>query len=328
MKCLHFTRYEDKNESVVFDLFEQVFGRKMTPEFWNWRYKNHFGDPIRYLMWEEEQLIGHYVVHPIPFKLGNNVENVLFSMAVMTHSGYRGRGIFPKLGELVYKDAKQLGYKMAIGFPNRNSYRIHFEKMGWTSFGQITEFEMKLSYDSKGKDGPANYTINKVKRFDDQIDMIWNANRNKFSFMFPRDKVFLNWRYDDHPVECFTGSHPYIYHKFILSLNDRPTAYFVLKQFGEEKGHIVDFFGEINEKTMNVIIDYSISFFRDRKLPALSFWSSRSEDVRLSRMYESLGFVKHSSDAYFGIKILGSNLPESITDFTQWFVRMGDSDVY
>lgn len=78
--------YRNQNREKCLELFEKVYQRKLTKQFWDWRYSK-LGRPIRYLAWEEDQIVGHYVVHPIPFKIFDHIENILFSMTVILTMG-------------------------------------------------------------------------------------------------------------------------------------------------------------------------------------------------------------------------------------------------
>jgi len=103
----------------------------------------------------------------------------------------------------------------------------------------------------------------------------------------------------------------------------------VLKKFGSEKGHLVDYFGLLNDEIMEIIIRYAISFCLKNKLSILSFLSNYiTAGKSVLEMHEKLGFIPMQKDTHFGIRLLQMNDEESITDKNRWFVNMCDSDVY
>lgn len=322
------TRFEAKDEDRVFELFEKVFHKRMSIEFWKWRFHSNFGEPIRYLMWEDDQLVGHYVVHPLPFKILEDEEMILFSMSVMTHPDYRGKGIFQKLADRVYHEAQKRAYKLAIGFPNINSHTIHFEKLGWLRFGRMTEFEKRVLSASPITKAIEEYKIEELSEFNQSIDRLWHHVKSKYLLTCVRDHNFLNWRYTDHPVSCFLNDHDFIYHKFIVTLGRRIIAYFVLKQFGSEKCHIIDLFGELDSQVMESVISFALRYCLDNKIPKLSLWMDCKKNSLTNHPLISLGFAPKVSDTYLGIRPLYQNLSQSITDQENWTIRMGDSDVF
>ena len=84
--------YEEGDKEKVIDLYEKIYDLGFTNEFWDWRF-NKFGKPIRYLMWDNDKLVGHYVLHPIPMKLENELTLGLQSMSILTHRLYQNKGI-------------------------------------------------------------------------------------------------------------------------------------------------------------------------------------------------------------------------------------------
>ena len=73
------------------DLFQKVFKKKISEEFWKWRY-GVFGKPIAGLLWDEKKLVGHYMLSPIPMKIDEHIENALLAMSVMIDPDYQGKG--------------------------------------------------------------------------------------------------------------------------------------------------------------------------------------------------------------------------------------------
>jgi GNAT superfamily N-acetyltransferase len=325
---LFIEEYKDEHKKDVFKLFEKVFGKKMTDEYWDWRYNNEeFGKPIRYLMWDKQKLVGHYVVHPIPLKISQDIEKNLFSLSVMTDPNYRGKGIFPKLAKIIYENAGRLGYKLVIGFPNTKSYKIHFEKIDWVNFGNMIEFykniDSLISISNNTK-----ITISQIYEFDERINQIWLKNKDNFKFLIPRTKEYLDWRFSKYPKFQFENYPQTEYFKFLIENNSEPTAYFIFKKFGKDIGHIVDFFGDLNQNIFKKMVEFVINFSYDKKINQLSCWIpfKLKDDVNL--IFNQLGFQQKSSETYFGIHFLTKELDKDVIKKEKWFLTMSDSDVF
>ena len=87
---MHFSNFQNQDKNHVINLFEKVFEKKITEEFWNWRYgMSPFGKPIESLLWAENKLIGYYMINPLPMKINDHLENILLSMSMMIHPDYQ-----------------------------------------------------------------------------------------------------------------------------------------------------------------------------------------------------------------------------------------------
>ena len=116
--------YKLGDELKIIELFEQSFGKKMSLEYWKWRFSdNPFTSNIFIdLMWDNDLLVGHYAVSPVEMILEDKKILTALSMTTMTHPQYGGKGIFSKLAENLYKRLTEEGYTMVWGFPNNNSH--------------------------------------------------------------------------------------------------------------------------------------------------------------------------------------------------------------
>ncbi len=313
--------YENKYEKEVLDLFETVFSRKISKDYWSWRL-NKYGNPIRYIMIDKEKVIGHYVVHPIPLEIFGRKTKALFSMSVMTHPEFRGKGVFSSLATEVYKKAISLGYRIVFGFPNINSASIHFNKLGWKNHGKITEYLRNTQTENVRKIG---YDIVEIKPDDQRIEQIWNENKKKYPIIVPRTSEYIKWRYFSQSNQISTNNSNLFYRLFIVKKNNIPKAYFILKYFNSEKAHIVDLFGDINGEVLYSIINHALEFSRELKTKYLSFWPGRINDREMQNICNDLGFVKCESTAYFGTKNLFQNKGVNSND---WHLTMSDSDIF
>ena len=162
------------------DLFQKVFKKKISEEFWKWRY-GVFGKPIAGLLWDEKKLVGHYMLSPIPMKIDDDIENALLAMSVMIDPDYQGKGIyFGPLAKFTYDNASKEGYRLLFAFPNEKSYKIHFGPLGWNDFGRIKEYKKHITPKNRLQEF-SEYKVKPLKIFGNEIDEIWN----KYKLCFP-----------------------------------------------------------------------------------------------------------------------------------------------
>jgi len=326
---LHFSNFKNKDKNLVINLFEKVFRKKITEEFWNWRYDSSpFGKSIQSLLWNKNELIGFYMINPLPMKINDRLENVLLSMSMMIHPDYQGLGRHVSaLAKFTFENAIQQGYNLILSFPNELSYKLHFGILDWKNFGRIIEYKKQISIPATHENNQ-NYSVNKLKKFNHEIDFIWNKHKNDYPIMIQRTSDFLNWRFILHPKIPYENYPSYEYIPFIISKDDEPIAYFVIKKFGQEKCHIADYFGQLDNEVITIILSTAESFCIKNGINFLSFWeNSKNNQTIFKTISIKNGFLEDHSHCFFGCKQLTSNnmLYEEKNNF---FVTMADSDVF
>lgn len=116
----------------ILDLFRCCFGKDLDEKIWLWAYINNtFSNPIVSLSFKENKLVGHYAVIPVATKRGDKQIKTCLSMTTMVEIHYRKHGIFYEQARQVYKMAKELGFQIVIGFPNKKSLPGFKKRLGW-----------------------------------------------------------------------------------------------------------------------------------------------------------------------------------------------------
>jgi len=319
-----FRDYKKGDEIQIVDLFERVFGKKMTLDFWKWRFvENPFGEGIIKLLFDNNLLIGHYAVIPMVVQVKNTSTPAAFSMTTMTHPDYQGQGIFTYLAKETYSEAQKRGFKFVYGFPNQNSYYRFIKKLGWMDFGKMTvlykDFKEGIHFSIRGANN-----IYEIKKFTDDIDSLWKKVRQNYQVVVPRTKEFLNWRFINNPE---------INYKIFSINNDKELlGYIIVKIYKGTKetlGHIVDILS-VDEKVAEELLQASYNYFSGNGIQKISCWMQNP--YFYSKLMEEEGFVRKIPDleTYFGVKILSenNNVFKEVEYFNNWYLTMGDSDVF
>ena len=268
------------------------------------------------------------MLNPIPIKINDKVENALLAMSVMIDPDYQGGGVyFGPLAKFTYNYASKKGYHLIFAFPNEKSHKIYAGPLNWHDFGQITEYKKQV----KKFQIPKNFSEYKVEQldfFNNDVDKIWNTYKNNYDVITPRTSNFLNWRFLKHPKIPYENYLSYDYFLYLIKKNQEPVAYFVVKKFGQEKCHIVDYFGLLNEEIIKIIIYTGESICVKNNITFLSFWMNSK---KIKFQYENLitlnGYVEENSHCFFGYKQL-NQFSLSPKQNENWFVTMADSDVF
>jgi hypothetical protein len=113
-------------------LSRECFGDKVSLDLWHWAYiDNPNGEPLVSLCYEDERLVGHYAVIPMPVSENDSQLNSYLSMTTMVASDYRKYGLFTKLAEANYKEAFEEKVDFIFGFPNAMSTPGFRKRLKW-----------------------------------------------------------------------------------------------------------------------------------------------------------------------------------------------------
>lgn len=316
--------YKKGDEVRILDLFEKVFGRKMTLDFWQWRFvENPFGKGIIKLLFDNNLLIGHYAVMPIVVQVKDFLVKAVFSMTTMTHPDYQGKDIFTFLAKETYREAQKRGFRFVYGFPNKNSYHGFVKKLNWEDLGKMTILYKEMETDSFTPILQSS-NVYEIENFDNAVDLLWNRIKENYCVIVPQTKDFLNWRFIENPNVN--------YKIYAIKNGEGISGYVVLKLYrheNEEIGHIVDILG-INDGIIEKLLQASYNYFLKNNIKKISSWMQDS--YFYSQLMEKEGFVRKNTEVetYFGVKIFDKkdNFLKEVESFNNWYLTMGDSDVF
>ena len=256
---MNIKNFQNEYKKGVFDLFEKVFQKKLTNDFWEWRY-NYFGDPIQQIMKEKDKVVGHYLLHPIILEFDEWKKKCLFSMTTMTDPDFAGRGIMTKLATEVYKRGTNELYNLVFLFANKNSRYMFTKKLRFKELAVIKE--LTLDYRKQKTNGVGE--IIQIDEFDKQFDYFYEMHKKDLpKIRIPRISNYLNWRFIKNPsVE---------YYCYKIEDNTKLVGYFVLSKYNK-KCQIVDFFIEEDEKYFAQMIKTVFSFCKNKNCETISLW--------------------------------------------------------
>ncbi|MFC2034998.1 GNAT family N-acetyltransferase [Chloroflexota bacterium] len=315
--------YRDGDEYKILTLYKEVNEREMTLAHWKWKFtKNPFGQAVSKLMFDGNKLIGYYTVIPMTVQVTNNLVKAALSVNTMTHSDYRGHGIFAYLGEKAYVVCEQKGIKFVYGFPNSNIYQARIKKLEWKGFGKMSIFQKELG--SKTDVTLESKDIYEIDKYDMGVNALWEKVRSNYPVIVPRTKEFLNWRFVQHPTVEYSK---YI----VVDKGNEVLGYVVLKIHtggDKTKGHIVDILCINQKDVVKSLLRFSCDYFVKRGVRSLSCWMP---DVSFyTQVLSEEGFAREEFETYFGIKILKKedSLLGNVEQPNKWHLTMGDSDVF
>lgn len=312
--------YKKGDEKHILKLFKLVFGTPMSPYYWKWRFENNpAGKHKIKLMWEANQLVGHYAVSPVKLTIEGDDYFSALSMTTMTHPEFGGKGIFGLLANALYEELENDFQAKAIwGFPNTNSHYGFIKKLGWRDLSMISHLSIPIE--------KINPILNdKIRQFDnftiDHENIIVNIT-SEFPVAVKRDADYMNWRYIDNPTSK--------YDRFEWVDNGLQGFVLVKKYPSAIKSGIYDLYIteigiELSKISLLPQFLSHIAAHYAQKEATLNTWLSLFDKRYIH--FEKTGFNPVGKPTYFGVRP-NVEMVNVLTDFRNWYYSYGDSDVY
>ncbi len=318
-KNLQSKSYQEGDEAHIVRLFQLVFGRPMTLDYWHWRFRdNPAGRPQVELAWDGEILAGHYAVSPVWLSVkGQKLQSAL-SMTTMTHPDYRGLGLFTSLATTLYGRMADSGYDLVWGFPNAFSHRGFCRDLQWGDIYEIPTFSLPLEAVKRTPDVPAQ--ISESDRFDEGFNDLWESLRDRYAVIVRRDQSYLDWRYTKNPE----------HHYAVLTWKEagRVLGYATCKPY-QDCLDVVDFLTFPEPNIARGLLAAIIAKAKSMAPPAtkITMWLPLHDPVH--QELEKWGFKNTEPVTYFGCRPLGKGADKELWfEWRNWYFTMGDSDVY
>ena len=143
----------EENIAAYSRLLSNVFSKthKFTVDFLNWQYsQNPNGTIVGTDAFFDGELVAHHATIPVSYMIFGQQTKGLLAINNVTHPSHQKKGLFSKLGNATFEEAKSLKYDFVITVTNSNSTYGYLNKFG---FRQIAPLEVKIGC---GKIIPSN----------------------------------------------------------------------------------------------------------------------------------------------------------------------------
>ncbi|MBN1572782.1 MAG: GNAT family N-acetyltransferase [Deltaproteobacteria bacterium] len=308
--------YRPGDEKNILSLFREAFGKEMAPEYWRWRFvENPVGEIMINLAWDGDLLASHYPVSPVKISLFGKEYLTGLSLTTMTHPAYRGQGLFSALADDLYGRMAKKEMVMAWGFPNSLIHRSRVRELSWVDIYEVPTFQKDLA-DKRPVPEPSD-AVRRLNGFDEGFDALWERVKGGHAVIAKRDKTALDWRFSRNPVNDYT----------VFGCYEKETlrGYAVSKVFSDCVD-LVDILCEDDDVGMELVFAV-VGWAGSKNAKKINTWLN--VNLPLHRELEKYGFVNGGPITYLGGRLL---LPvcdtKDIYDYRNWYITMGDSDVY
>ena len=296
-------------------LFLVSFKKKISLQFLKWRYlDNTLDDFLFFNEFVNEEIIASYSASPLEIYIDKKKYLAALSMTTMTHPKAQGKGLFPKLAKGLFKEMSKKNYKLIVAFANNKSHSTFIKKLGWKDIYEVPT--MILSRENLRKyDSSKEFSLLR----DNEFSLDYSKLKVQSKFAFHRDNNFFKWRYLYNPENNYD----------VFSLKSKNSEFIsstIVTKIFNDSLDIVDMQVR-NQKEglflLNEIFDHYSKFGIDN----FSIWCPINHFMH--EILEKLGFLNSAPISYF----IGKKLDEEakipkFEDFDNWYIQMGDSDVF
>ena len=134
-----------------------------------------------------------------------------------------------------------------------------------------------------------------------------------------KNESYLQWRYAAHPIHR--------YRNLVIADSGEVKAFCVIKNFREDLD-VVDF--QASDKALGMeLMQGVLSLAKREGSQSVNCWAPRHHFIHT--ICEKLKFENHEPITYLGARCLKTTYPEfeaALRNYTNWYLQMGDSDVY
>lgn len=256
--------------------------------------------------------VASYSVAPVELVIDGVEIRTALSMTTMTHPDWQGRGLFPRLATEAYAEAERLGIAGIWGFPNAKSHPIFVAKLGWADVSEIPTLLLDLA-----GTGSRRFEESSAVERDDEFARTYPGDAADGLVRVRRTREYLSWRYARHPLNR--------YQVHVLADHGAVSSYVVTKVYGSELD-LVDIQCSQPDEA-RALISHVAAISARQSLNAIRCWAPLHHWIH--GVLERLGFEQAAPITYLGGRTL---CPDAFTrdwlDYRNWYVQMGDSDVY
>lgn len=367
-RVLSIRRYEMGDEQAVVRLFERCFGATMSAEAYAWRFlKNPSGKGICEEAWDGPVLCSHCGVTPVAMMFFGEERKAGIGVTAMTDPDYRGKGLISVLFRNAFDRmaGERMLLFYALPTSKRIMHRLFVRDLGFVDIHAVPTLRLPLAGESPIADGlttdehgcradskaqigvhpcasvvPSSAGVVKLRGFDERFDELWSVARQRYRIIAIRDRSHLEWRYSSHP-----------HHKYVIhgAMRDGRLAGYAVSKYYRDEVDLVDMLStddEVGADLVRGVAGWAVA----AQARAVNMWFNHT--LPLYGELAKMGFREKPDVTYFGGRLVApiagkakvkakvepvstststltsTSSASAIFDFGNWYLTMGDSDVY
>ncbi|MEW6741222.1 MAG: GNAT family N-acetyltransferase [Planctomycetota bacterium] len=323
--------YRPGDEERILELFNGIF-RPFNPDYvdrslahWRWLYAENGHE---HQTWVAElpdgRFIGQYTA--IPMMMNIRGERSLTGQAVDTcvdpayRRSLRREGLFLTMARSWFDywgcDERD---RIVYGFPNEQAFPVGTRLLHYRPV-HCPVLELNRAADPEGLPASPAVTVERVERFDERADGLYEKLRDGLGLSTWRDKAYLDWR--------FVRS-PSVKYEILQATRGGELCAWVVYRLGwfkEKVAPLVDvLFDPADREALGALVRELACDARAAGLQTIRTWMPVSFPHH--ETLKSLGFLPAPSRFNLCIRIFNPMFDLSYAK-ERWYYTMGDSDIY
>lgn len=289
-------------------LWEKAFLRTADPELFRWRFcENPTPGSLVVARSEGEKMIASYAVSPVRLCWHESEISSGLGMIAMVDPAYMGKALFFAVAREATDAANASDMPLIWTYPNSKSHMWYIRMLRWNDVCEIPVMKLDMA------NAPAGHL---EWQCDNGFSLLYDSAGVRDRLRVKKDAAYLRWRYTAHPAND--------YRNFVLATGTAVLSYCVVKHYQGELD-IVDFQPR-NESEGRDLLRRVISYARSQGLTSINTWAPLGHFTH--GLCEQLRFVHGAPVTYVCMFTADQELQDIAADPRNWFLQMGDSDVY
>jgi GNAT superfamily N-acetyltransferase len=336
----------DESELIAFrECFERN-GTRRRLDALRWQY---FDNPagarfVRFAVCEE-RLAAIYAVQPALARAQGTPVLAAQSVDTLVDADFRGRGLFTKMAEAVYRSVRERGGAFVYGFPNANSAPGFFQKLGWVSLDPVpflvrpvrtAYFASKLPLGRWlpkrfswrlpiwGPQLEANQELRPIAEIGPELNPLWKQFASNIVIAVERSPEYLRWRLAK-PGERYQCVGVFEARRLIAFC-----AYTTVDKHGGRIGYVVELLHDPDRERAGaaLLVECARRMAADGADALLAWCFDHSPNAGA---YRRAGFFHlperlRPIELHIGVRPLDESLRSVLCDRRNWYISYCDSD--
>jgi hypothetical protein len=335
------------DELELTQLFQQTFGRAITPEHWRWKLRPepHALDNV-WLAISDHKPVFQYAAIPVRFNVANEPVQALVSVDTMTAAEFRRRGLLTQVAQQAYSSWRAAGAAFVIGLPNEN-WGSRARALGWQplfplqwltrplrpeailarlgrmpALGRMTILSSAWNAALRIRTRPApEIQVARIDRADSSFDHIWDRCKADWTFTTIRDRRWVQWRFLSTPSRAYVVT--------VARRNGEPTGYLshtILSSGSSSSAYLAELCAQRADlATRNTLLANLINSLR--QTPTESLHALAIPGTQEFSWLRRAGFLPRHAFAVQFVPLKADLPVDRMSDRQQWSLTAADFDV-
>jgi hypothetical protein len=329
--------------------FKECFERNGTPrrlDALRWQYlENPTGELFVDLAVSDERIAAIYAVQPASVRVRGARMLAVQSVDTLVDAGFRGRGLFIKMAEAVYRRVREREGAFVYGFPNANSAPGFFHKLGWLSLDPVPFLVRPLRTAFVASKLPlarwlqwlpdlrlpigatrlrATQELRTMTELGPELGLLWERFASNEIVAVDRSPQYLRWRLGK-PGERYECLGVFEATQLVAFC-----AYTTVDKHGGRIGYVIELLHDPGRhETGAALLVESLRRMVAERADAVLAWAF--EHSPNAKAYSKAGFLPlperlRPIELHIGVRPLDEPLTEVLSDRRNWYISYCDSD--